>query len=54
MNMHRAPDIQALENAIAALEQSSCPRMLEANLRFLWDYFVDHPSKALPKHLKAV
>ena len=37
------PDIKALRGAIRALECSSSPRMLRANLVFLWDRFIEHP-----------
>ena len=39
------PDIKALRGAIRALSYSSSPRMLRANLEFLWDRFVNHPSQ---------
>lgn len=46
------PDIKALKGAGKALAMSSSRRMLLANLEFLWDYFVRHPSKQLPPHLR--
>jgi hypothetical protein len=45
-------DIKALSQAVRALNQSSCQQMLQANLQFLVDYFLWHPSSSLPKHLQ--
>ena len=41
------PDIKALDKASKALMGSSSPKMLRANLEFLWDAFVGHPSKSV-------
>lgn len=38
------PDIKALRGAARAL-QCSTPRMLRANLEFLWDHFIEPPPK---------
>lgn len=38
------PDIKALRGAVRALAGSS-PRMLRPNLEFLWDRFIEHPTK---------
>jgi hypothetical protein len=46
------PDISALKNAARYLKKSTSRRMVKANLEFLWDYFLGHPSKELPKHLR--
>lgn len=48
----RDPDIAALETCIRGLDMSSNRKMLEANLRFLWDRYIAYPSKNLPKHLQ--
>jgi len=37
------PDIKALRGAVRALKGSSSPKMLRANLEFLWDRFIEHP-----------
>lgn len=37
------PDLKALRGAAKALSHSSSPKMLRANLEFLWDRFIDHP-----------
>lgn len=47
----RSPDIVALTYARRALTRSTNRQTLEANLRFLWDHFVAHPSPTLPEHL---
>lgn len=46
------PDLSALKAAHKALLKSSSKRMLRANLDFLVDCFLVHPSKNLPEHLK--
>ena len=46
------PDIKALGACLRALRGSSSPRMAEANLRFLLDHYVEHPSPNLPSHLR--
>lgn len=43
------PDLKALHGAVRALEGSSSMRMLQVNMDYLWDRFVEHP----PKHLVA-
>ena len=48
----RDKDLLALKRCREALCGSTSRRMLKANLEFLWDYFLAHPSKRLPKHLK--
>jgi hypothetical protein len=45
-------DIEVLRYARTALNHSTSRRMLEANLEFLWDYYIGRPSKSLPKHLR--
>lgn len=44
-------DVKALRDAARALEKSTSPQMLRANLEFLWDRFIDHPARDLPDHL---
>lgn len=46
------PDIDALKKCVAALNKSSSQVMLRANLEFLNDRFLNHPSDQLPDHLK--
>ena len=46
------PDISALKACVKALNRSTSPRMLKANLDFLVDRFLLHPSSALPDHLR--
>ena len=48
----RYPDIAALKVCVRALNESTSRRMLEANLRFLWDRYLTHPSPELPEHLQ--
>lgn len=43
------PDIKVLKACVKALENSTSPRMLKANIDFLVDRFLIHP----PKHKKA-
>jgi hypothetical protein len=45
------PDLKVLMAAGRALEKSTSRRMLEINLKFLWDRFIVHPGKHLPPHL---
>jgi hypothetical protein len=46
-------DVLVLKRCIKALEKSSSYRMLIANLSFLWDRYILHPTKEkIPKHLK--
>ncbi len=45
-------DIRCLREATRALDRSSSRRMLRANIEFLYDRFIRHPSPDLPKHLK--
>lgn len=46
------PDVKALGAGIRALNMSSSRRMLIANLRFLWDRFIERPGPSLPVHLQ--
>lgn len=46
------PDINALAKSIEALNGSTSRHMLVTNFGFLKDYFIDHPSRELPAHLK--
>jgi hypothetical protein len=46
------PDVLALKRAVKALRGSTSRRMVAASLAFLLDYFLDHPSKSLPEHLR--
>lgn len=48
----RDPDISALKACVLGLNKSTSRRMLEANLRFLWDRYITHPSPELPEHLR--
>ena len=45
-------DFRALKGAIKSLNLSSRRGMLAANIEFLTDYFLRHPAKHLPKHLR--
>lgn len=45
-------DISALKACIRGLNKSTSPRMLKANLEFLLDRYLWHPSKDLPEHLR--
>lgn len=45
-------DVKALSGAIRFLNCSSSRNMLTANLRFLWDRFVERPGDTLPTHLR--
>ena len=45
-------DMLALRAAKAALDRSSSRRILVSHLYCLWDYYVGHPSKKLPKRLR--
>ena len=45
-------DISALETCIRGLDQSTSPRMLMANLEFLLDRYLWHPTKDLAEHLR--
>lgn len=47
------PDVLALKQAVKALNKSTSRRMLKANLDFLVDRYLTHPTKALPEHLKS-
>jgi hypothetical protein len=53
--MNKKPDrnISALRGAIKSLNRSTSRQMLKANLDFIWDYFIAHPSRELPNRLKA-
>lgn len=51
--IHVRDDLKALKDACTALERSSANHyMLEANLKFLIDRYLDHPADDLPSHLK--
>ncbi len=47
------PDILALKQARKALLKSTSKRMLKANLDYLMDYFVIHPSQEISLPNKA-
>lgn len=44
-------DLICLKRCMSALNKSTSTRMLRANLNFLIDRYLDHPSPLLPKHL---
>ena len=44
MSRRQDPDVLALKRCCRALEASSSSRMLVANLTFLWDRYVTHPT----------
>jgi hypothetical protein len=46
------PNIICLRAACKALEKSTSRKMLRANLEFLLDRYIFHPSKQLPAHLQ--
>jgi hypothetical protein len=46
------PDLLVLKACCKALDKSTTPRMLKANLEFLLDRYLWHPSRHLPEHLK--
>ena len=48
--MHQ--DISVLDDCIKALDKSTSPKMLKANLEFLFDRYLWNPSKELPEHLR--
>lgn len=50
--MSKDTDIKALQYAKKWLNQSTSRKMLTANLNFLLDYYLVHPSKELPGHLQ--
>lgn len=50
--MTQDSDIKALKYAKKWLDQSTSRKMLKANLSFLLDYYLVHPSKELPEHLR--
>jgi hypothetical protein len=45
-------DLLVLKKARKVLLESTSKRMLFANLQFLMDYFIYHPSKELPDKFK--
>ena len=53
MNKRIDKDVLAIERCVKALNQSSSPQTLRAALYFLFDYFLIHPSRELPEHLRA-
>jgi hypothetical protein len=44
-------DIKAIDLAIKALNMSTDRKSLQANINFITDYYIGHPSGSLPKHL---
>jgi hypothetical protein len=46
-----SPDIHVVTQCVKALNKSTSRRMLRANLIYLWDRFIAHPSPELPQHL---
>lgn len=46
-------DCAALAYAVVALKKSTNRRMLNANISFLVDHFITHPSPGLPPHLQS-
>ena len=47
-------DITALVNCVNALDASSSMKMVRANLEFLWDRYITHPSHYIPGRLLPV
>lgn len=47
------PDLRCLREAVRALNRSSSRRMLKANLDYLYDRYIYHPSRELPAALAA-
>ncbi len=45
-------DLDVLKDCIAALDRSTTRTMLAANIRFLTDRYLSHPTTTLPDHLK--
>lgn len=45
-------DVLALKRAINALNGSTSRKMLRANLTYLIDLYITHPSVGLPEHLR--
>lgn len=52
MTKKLVPDVLALKRAIRALNGSTSRKMLRANLAFLVDRYITHPSAGLPEHLR--
>ncbi len=46
------PDIAALKGCVRWLDRSSSRTMLAANLAFINDRYLWHPSRELPEHLR--
>jgi hypothetical protein len=46
------PNIICLRAACKALDKSTSRKMLRANLEFLLDRYLFHPSRFLPAHLR--
>jgi hypothetical protein len=44
-------DVAVLRDAVKALERSRSKRVLRANIEFIVDYFLAHPSRSLPARL---
>ena len=53
MKRIRDKDILALIGAVRALDKSTSPKMLRANLDFLWDRYIAHPNKSLARPITA-
>ena len=45
-------DVSALKACVRGLNKSTSRRMLKANLDFLFDRYLWHPSAELPEHLR--
>jgi len=52
MTKKQDQDLLALKEARKALLRSTSKNMLRANLEFLVDYFIHHPSKEIPENLR--
>lgn len=50
--MRRARDVEVIKRCISALDLSSDRKMLAANLDYLVDRYIGHPSHELPEHLR--
>jgi len=48
MSKRLDPDIKALRACVRALKASSSPKMLLANMEFLYDRFVRNPPRRKP------
>lgn len=45
-------DVSALKACVRGLNKCSSRRMVLATLDFLWDRYLQNPSRELPQHLK--